>query len=220
MREKRTVLFDLDGTIIDSMAGITHAYQYALAHFGVRVEDPAALARFVGPSLYRTFADEYRFQGADLQTAVAKYREYFSEKGVFEHTLYPGMAALIRHLSEQGRTLAVASCKVAVYTNQILDQYGLLDCFAFVGGSEMDGRRSDKAEIIRHVLAGLGSPAPDTAVMVGDRAEDVAGARAAGIDGVGVLYGFGGRAELDAAGATALVADVPALASLLGASIS
>ena len=119
MREKRTVLFDLDGTIIDSMAGITHAYQYALAHFGVRVEDPAALARFVGPSLYRTFADEYRFQGADLQTAVAKYREYFSEKGVFEHTLYPGMAALIRHLSEQGRTLAVASCKVAVYLSLI-----------------------------------------------------------------------------------------------------
>ena len=215
MREKRTVLFDLDGTIIDSMAGITHAYQYALAHFGVRVEDPAALARFVGPSLYHTFADEYRFQGADLQTAVAKYREYFSEKGVFEHTLYPGMAALIRHLSEQGRTLAVASCKVAVYTNQILDQYGLLDCFAFVGGSEMDGRRSDKAEIIRHVLAGLGSPAPDTAVMVGDRRHDIYGAHANGLEAIGVLYGYGSREELSAAGADFLAADLDELKTAL-----
>ena len=89
MREKQVVLFDLDG---DSMAGITRSYQYALAHFGVEVENPDTLARFVGPSLYRTFAEEYGFAGERLQTAVAKYREYFAEKGVFEHSLYPGMS--------------------------------------------------------------------------------------------------------------------------------
>lgn len=217
MREKQVVLFDLDGTVVDSMAGITRSYQYALAHFGVEVENPDTLARFVGPSLYRTFAEEYGFAGERLQTAVAKYREYFAEKGVFEHSLYPGMSGLIRGLAGQGRTLAVASCKVDVYTKQILEQYGLLDCFAFVGGSEMDGRRSSKAEIIRYVLDALGAPAPASAVMVGDRAEDMSGAHSEGVDGVGVLYGFGSREELCGAGAAALADDVPRLAALLGA---
>lgn len=209
------ILFDLDGTLTDPKAGITRSVQYALLHFGVRVDNPDELIPFIGPPLRDSFIQYYGFSNDEAEQAVAKYREYFAEQGIFENELFDGMDALLRTLRQSGRTPAVATSKPTVYAERILRHFSIDDCFAFVAGSELSGARSQKSEVIRYALDHLPGASPDCALMVGDREYDILGARAAGLPSVGVLYGYGSLSELTAAGATHLAASVPALSVLL-----
>ena len=212
MKDKEIILFDLDGTLTDPKEGITKSYQYALSAFGIE-ENPDDMVRFIGPPLRETISRHYGFSPADTEKAVAKFREYFSETGLLQNAVYPGVPELLQALYDSGRTLAVATNKAAVYTRRILEHFGLARYFAFVSGDEMDGSltKNGKREIIRIALEAVGST---NAVMIGDRKHDIIGAIEAGIDSVGVLYGYGSREELADAGATVIAESVEALSKI------
>ena len=202
------LLFDLDGTLTDPMEGITRSVQYSLRHFGIEVTDLRSLTPFIGPPLAESFREFYGFDDGRIPEAIRLMREYFSERGWRENRLYDGMPQLLERLCASGLTLAVATSKPVVFARRILDHFDLARYFAFVGGAELDGSRQAKADVIAHVLQGLGGVDPATCLMIGDRRHDVAGAAAAGMDSCGVLWGYGSRAELTGAGATRIAADL------------
>jgi phosphoglycolate phosphatase len=203
----KAVLFDLDGTLTDSMEGIVNSMIYALTKMGLPVPERAAVRPYIGPPLRQGLRTLGVAEG-DIERAVACYREYFGVTGLFENAVYPGVRELLEALKAGGLRLAVATSKAAPYAEQILEHFGLKHYFDFISGAEMDGRRSGKTEVIVHALKTCGFD-PKATVMVGDRENDVAGAKEAGLRScVAVLYGYGSRAELEAAGAN-LFAETP-----------
>ena len=210
-----TGLFDLDGTLTDPEEGITRSVAYALERFGIEVMDLHTLTPFIGPPLKDSFMRFYGFSDEEALRAVALYRERFSVTGIFENRPYEGMAALLRSLRAEGLRLAVASSKPEIYVKQILEHFDLAAPFAAVCGSELDGRRVKKAEVVACALETLGVAPSPAVVMVGDREHDVAGAKANGLRCVGALYGFGSREELCAAGADFLAESVEDLGRVL-----
>lgn len=215
MHRKQVYLFDLDGTLTEPGEGITNSVMYALDKFGIHEADREALYRFIGPPLLDSFMQFYGMPQEQAEQAVAAYREYFSVKGLFENRVYDGIPALLQSLRDQGKTLAVATSKPEVFTLRILDKFDLSKYFQFVGAASLDSSRSQKADVIRHTLHLCGHPAPDTVVMIGDRKHDILGAAENGIQSVGVLYGYGDRPELEAAGADAIAQSVEQLKALL-----
>lgn len=211
----RHLLFDLDGTLTDPMEGITRSVQYALRHFGIEVSDLRELCPFIGPPFAESFRTFYGFDDRQTSEAVAVSREYFTEKGIFENRLYDGMDALLDTLASSGYTLCVATSKPRVFAERILDHFGIAPYFSFVGGTGLDGSLPTKADVIAHVLAGSNITDRGTALMIGDRKYDILGAKTVGIDSAGVLYGYGDRAELEAAGADYILPAIPDLKELL-----
>lgn len=209
-----TVLFDLDGTLTDPKEGITRSIGYALAGMGVAVDDLDELTRFIGPPLAVSFAEGYGFDEGQVARAVALYRERYGERGLYENALYDGVPALLEALRAGGCRVGLATSKPTVYARQILKHFEVDGLFDLVAGSNLDGTRSDKAEVIRYAMDELGGT-PGDFVMVGDRRHDLDGASRCGIDAVGVLYGYGSHAELAACRSVALVATVEELQGLL-----
>lgn len=209
------ILFDLDGTLTDPYEGITRSMQYAAAHFGVEVTDRKELSGLIGPSLFDSFRNYFGFDEETTQKAVVKYREYYSVTGIYENTLYPGISAMLRSLQEAGKTLILATSKPTVFAARILQHFELDGYFIFVSGSELDGSRVEKSDVIAYALKQVGITDLPAVLMVGDRRMDVEGAHEIGIDCAGVLYGYGSREELTEAGADFLVESPEALKALL-----
>ena len=211
---RRWYFFDLDGTVTDSKAGILNAVRHALAAF--HIERPEGeLLPFIGPPLSASFGEIFPNDPGKVREAIAKYREYFSVKGLFENAVYPGMAELLSDLRQAGYGMCLATSKPEPYTLRILEHFRLMPCFDHVAGAELDGPRNNKADVLRHALKLCGVTDTATCLMIGDRLHDVAGAHAVGMPCVGVLYGYGSRAELEAAGADALCPDIPSLRAML-----
>ena len=202
-------IFDLDGTLTDPNFGITGAYQYALAAFGIHA-DLSGRRDLIGPPIRQIFADIFGFSTPDVEKAVSKFREYFSETGLYENTIYPGIPDLLQFLVDNDNTLAVATNKVKLYAVEILKHFDLDKFFCLVSGDEMDGSLTQhgKREIIQIVLDTLNAEGKLSAVMIGDRKHDIIGARETGICSIGVTWGYGSRAELEEAGATYII-DTP-----------
>lgn len=209
------ILFDLDGTLTDPKEGITHSVAYALESFGIHVEDTDQLCPFIGPPLLDSFMEFYGLSEAQAQEAIAKYRERFGPIGLFENQVYAGIPEMLGRLKAQGKHLIVATSKPTVYSAEILKHFGLYDYFEFVSGSELDGTRTDKAEVIAYALEHCGITDLGEAVMVGDRRHDIIGARKNGLESIGVLYGYGSREEFEAAGAGQIAKTVENLENLL-----
>ena len=209
------ILFDLDGTVTDPETGITLSVAYALNYFGIEVDDVSSLRKFIGPPLHDSFIDFYGFSKEKAMEAVDKYRERFAVTGIFENEPYDGIHQLLAELKAAGYTLAIASSKPEVFTKRIIEHFELSPYFTEVCGSELDGRRTDKAEVISYALEKLGSPAAENVVMVGDRKHDIIGAKKNGLTSVGVLYGFGDEAELQDAGADYIAATVKEIGSII-----
>ncbi|MCL2452011.1 HAD-IA family hydrolase [Candidatus Saccharibacteria bacterium] len=213
---KDVILFDLDGTITDSKVGITKSVQYALRYFGINVDDPDELCKFIGPPLRQSFKDFYDFDDAGAERAVEKWREYFLEKGIFENILYSGIDVMLKKLKRGGgKTLLVASTKSTSSAEKVLEYLCISEYFTFVSGSELNGDRSDKKELILYALENADIKDISRCIMVGDRKHDIIGAKSVGMDSVGVLYGYGNYKELLEAGATHIVRDVEGLSELL-----
>ncbi len=195
-----TVLFDLDGTLTDSGEGITRSVQYALEKgFGIVVDDPEELRSFVGPPLREKFMSYAGLSREQAEEAIRLYRERYTEKGMFENSVYEGVRELLKALKQEHFTVALTSSKPEVYCRQILEHFDLLPYFDLVCGSELDGGRSEKSELIRTCLDRLGMTyRGEEAVIVGDREYDIVGAKQTGIGSVGVTYGYGPREELEA----------------------
>ncbi len=194
------VLFDLDGTITDSAPGIVKSVQYALNRLGIAEETIGDLRSFVGPPLEESFREKCGLEKSDAWLAVELYREYFNDHGIYENSVYEGMGDLLKGLHDDGFVLALTTAKPTFYARQILTHFNLMDCFEVVVGSHMDGGRTDKRELIEATLGLLTDAARQGAVMVGDRAHDVLGAKKMGLKCVGVMWGYGTTLEL--AGAT------------------
>lgn len=201
MKEYHTYFFDLDGTITDSSAGITNSVMYALKKFGIEEGDRTKLYKFIGPPLIVSFRDYYGFSEEDVLRAIQYYREYYQDKGIFENRVYDGFEEMLKELKSAGKRLAVATSKPEPYARRIIEHFGLSPYFDYVAGMELDGGRGTKAEVIQYALKALGIEDKSGVLMVGDREHDVIGAKEAGIDCLGVLYGFGSREELERAGA-------------------
>lgn len=204
-----TLLFDLDGTLIDSALGITRCATYAFERMGEPVPDDAVLRGWIGPPLRDSFAP-LLVDPARVEQAVALYRERFEAIGWTEHAIYPGIADAIEALHAAGHRLAVVTAKNEPHARKIIDHLPFGRRFVDVIGATPDGRISHKPELIAEALARLGAPA-DACCMIGDRRMDMDGARHHRMRSVGVLWGFGSEAELREAGAEVLA---PAPASL------
>ena len=195
-----TVFFDLDGTLTDPKIGITTSIQYALAKFDVAIPTPDELTWCIGPPLHASFKALLGTTDADADRAVDLYRERFSDVGLFENTLYAGIAETLTDVAVTGRRLFVATSKPHVFADRIIDHFGLRKHFGRVFGSELDGTRVHKTDLLRYALDETDTD-PARAIMIGDRKHDIIGAANNGIATIGVLYGYGSRAELVDAGA-------------------
>jgi phosphoglycolate phosphatase len=212
----QAVLFDLDGTLTDPKLGITRSIQHALRKRGLPVPDADALAPWIGPPLEQSFRERVGLAPDDAARAVADYREYFEPRGMYENAVYPGIPELLERLRANGVRLALATSKPTLYAERILVHFELAPHFEHVVGSFLDGRRTDKAELVADALALLDGVPRERAVLVGDRRHDLLGARANGIAAIAVGYGYGAREELIDAGAERLAESVAALGRLLG----
>lgn len=211
------ILFDLDGTLTDPGEGITNSVAYALNKYGIEVEDKSALTPFIGPPLHESFQKYFNFSILQSFDAVTKYREYYHDRGIFENFLYDGIADMLSSLKTAGKTVIMATSKPTVFAERIAEHYEIGKYFDIIVGSELDGKRVDKAEVITEALRLAGNPEKENCIMVGDRLHDVIGAEKNGIFSVGVLYGYGSLEELQNAGAGKIVETVAELSEFLNA---
>ena len=214
-------LFDLDGTLTDPREGITKSVQYALAKQGIEEPDITKLEFFIGPPLRDSFMKAYDMTREKAEESVAFYRERFAPIGVLENKMYEGIPELLKALSEKGVKNAIASSKPTVFIHQILEHFGIKQYFDVIVGSELDGRRDTKEEVVEEALRQLGIMEMDEAkkktfcAMIGDRKFDIQGAKAHGLTGIGVGFGFAEEGELEAEGADYVVETVEELQKLL-----
>lgn len=214
----KVVLFDLDGTLTDSREGICKSVQHALIKMGLPAPELKELECFIGPPLKTSFREFYGIEGEDAVRATSYYRERYSVVGKYENMPYPGIAELLKDLKEAGYILAVASSKPEVYVEDILKHFDLYEYFHYVTGSDMEGKRGEKEDVIEEAFRRMGLEPEERrkhAVMVGDRHFDINGAKFFGIDSIGVTYGFAKEGELKEAGATYVVDTVEELKELL-----
>ena len=194
-----TILFDLDGTLTDPAEGITKAVEAALNHYGITVADRAALHKFIGPPLDESFPEFYGFDAARTAEATEVFRAYFDRQGWRENIPYPGVEDMLRDLRAAGKRLLVATSKPEVFALRIMEHFGLAQYFDHICGAPMDNQEgAKKAAVIRDSLRRAGVEDLSTAVMVGDRRHDIDGARQAGLEAVGALWGYGDLQELEA----------------------
>ena len=197
----KSILFDLDGTLTDSGEGIMNCAIYALSHFGIPIPSEAELRTFVGPPLTETFA-RFGVPIDEVQEAVRIYRERYLPIGKFENHPYPGIRELLEKLKADGHALYVATSKPEVTSVEILQHFGMDHYFERICGASTDFSRNSKEAVIAYLLESCG--AKDHAVMVGDTAYDVIGAKAHGIPTIGVSWGYGLVEDMENAGAAAI----------------
>lgn len=215
MKSYEYILFDLDGTLTDPAVGITKSVAYALEKFGIEVSDITQLNHFIGPPLLDSFMECYGFDKEKAQTAIDYYRERFRVKGLYENVVYDGIPEMLRKLKDGGKKLILATSKPEPFAKEILRHFGLEEYFVYAAGSNFDGTRTAKAEVIEYALEAAGVTDKSAAVMVGDRKHDIIGAKKTGLDSVGVLYGYGSKDELQSAGATFIAENVTDIVKLI-----
>jgi phosphoglycolate phosphatase len=212
-------LFDLDGTLTDPKTGITNSVLYALNKLGIFEAEAERLEGFIGPPLLESFKQYYGFSDEKARRAVGYYREYFSDKGIFENRIHAGVVDLLSKLDGFECQLILATSKPTVYAERILKHFRMYQYFDLAVGSNMDLTRASKKEIIAEVLRVM--PAANrSAIMIGDRADDIMAAKAYMIDSVAVCYGYGSESELSDIKPTYIVRTVGDLTSLLLGSVN
>lgn len=197
------LLFDLDGTITDPKEGITKCVQYALSKFDIE-EECDNLLSFIGPPLTDSFIDFYGFDKQKAELAINYYRERYAKIGLFENSAIDGIHEVLEKLKEYGYTLAVATSKPTCFAISICEKYDFSKYFDIIMGSELDGTRTKKSEIIYEVLKQLNAK-PEEVVMIGDRKYDIIGAKEVGTASIGVRFGYAEDGELEKAGADFIV---------------
>jgi phosphoglycolate phosphatase len=201
----RTLLFDLDGTLTDNFEGIANCIRYALARMDIPDPGAPALRACVGPPLRETLP---RFIGSSdkalVERAIALYRERFAELGWRENTVYAGIPDMLAAAQRASPRVLLCTSKPQHFAEKIVGHFGLAGFLSGVYGSALDGRLDDKADLMAHLLA---TERLDSAhcVMIGDRRHDIRAAQRNGVRAIGVLWGYGSRAELDEAGADGVI---------------
>ena len=210
------LLLDLDGTVTDSMTGITRSVQYALKHFGIEIKELSLLQPFIGPPLKDSFKEFYHFTEEQATLATSKYHEYFSSKGIFENAVYAGIKDFLQKQKKENKQILLATSKPEILAKQILDHFELSFYFDFIGGATFDDSRSSKKDVINYVLENCQLKNKlDKCIMIGDRKHDIEGAKANHISSAGILYGYGSKEELIQAKADYIVKDLKELQTVL-----
>ena len=200
MRTYKAILFDLDGTLTESGIGITKSVQLALEKMGKPEPDLDKLKVFVGPPLKEQFMTYAGFTEEEAEEAIAHFRSRYHVTGIYENAVYEGIEEMLGALKGAGYVLAVASSKPERLVNQVLEHFHLEHYFTETVGSEMDGVRSRKSEVVEEALLRLGMTEDrDSVLMVGDKEHDVFGAREMGLECAAVTWGYGTAEELEAA---------------------
>ena len=210
-----TVLFDLDGTITDSGPGIVNSVAYTLDKYGFSYECKDELKEFIGPPLAKQFEIFMGCSEEESIRAVDVYREYYSDKGIFENSVYDGIIPMLKRLKDKGYKVLMATSKPERMAKIIAYHFDIEQYFDFIGGAHMDGRRTDKKEVIEYVLKNGGVEDTDSVIMVGDRKFDVIGAHELGIKCIGVLFGYGSKEELVESGADYLAGTAKEVADII-----
>lgn len=214
-KSKKTILFDLDGTITDSGEGIINSLKYTLKAYGIYNYDEQILNKYIGPPLAESLMELLGFDELKANEAVGKYREYYRDIGIFENRIYNGIELLLKSLVTDNREIVLATSKSEVFAIRVLEHFNISHYFSTVAGSAMNGTRIRKSEVIRYALDKAGIVELNSVVMIGDRKHDILGAKEIGIDSIGVLYGYGNYEELKNAGASLIVETVEDLHTAL-----
>ncbi|GLV65519.1 phosphoglycolate phosphatase [Bacillus mycoides] len=209
----KTFLFDLDGTLTDPKEGIINSVLYALEKIGIEEVNISELDSFIGPPIQQSFVDSYNMNEIEVERAVFYFREYLKQSGLLENKVYDGITTLLQELKDAGNRLFVATSKPTVFAKQVIEHFQLTTFFEEIVGSNLDGTRIKKEEIIAHILQTNEELKKEEMVMIGDRKHDVISANSNGIASIGVLYGYGSEIELSDAGAIHIVKDVEELQS-------
>lgn len=209
---KRTILFDLDGTLTDSGEGIINCAILALKHFGCPIPTPEQMRTFVGPPLHESFI-KYGVPADKADEAVAVFRSRYIPIGKYENKPYPGIHDLLKNLKEDGHTLYVATSKPETMANDVLEHFELAHYFDCICGASMDTSRSTKEAVIAYLIAQNGQS--DNMIMVGDTKFDVIGANEHGIPCIGVSWGYGKIDDMLSSGAIAVSNTMEELYTLL-----
>jgi phosphoglycolate phosphatase len=208
------VLLDFDGTIVDPRDGLLDSFVHGLSAVGVVIDDKTALEPLIGPPIRHGFATYLGLSEPSLSVAVEAFRHHLGTKGVLEYRPYDGMVALLEELTAEGVTLALVTSKPLPFVELVVEHTGLDVEFATIAAASLDGSVAEKPELVELALSQL-RVSPEQAVMVGDREFDIVGAKAHGVRAIGVLWGYGSPAELEAAGADDIATDVEQLRDLL-----
>ena len=201
---KKAVIFDFDGTLCDTGVGVKKSAKYALDAFNISAPEWEELDFFIGPPLLVTFQERFEQSAADAERLVKKYRERYTNIGLYESEFYDGIAQLLQRLKNDGILLGIASSKPINYVEELLIKADLRDMFDCVSAVSFNADCESKQNIIDRCLGELGVE-PSEALMVGDRFYDIDGARECGVDSVGVLWGFGTKFELIESGAKYII---------------
>lgn len=212
--QKKAVLFDFDGTLVDSSEGIYKSLAYAFEKDGKPTPDEVTLRKFIGPPIYDSFKNLFGYKDDKILYMIEKYRECYRAVGYREVEVYEGVPELLACLHKNGIKIATASSKPTAYIEKILDERNLLSYFDYLGGTDFDNISSDKAVIIQNAMDALDVSPKDT-LMVGDRLFDICGAKGAGVPCVAVLYGFGSREEFLEYGADYIVSTPKEIENLI-----
>ncbi len=211
----KAILFDLDGTLIDSSEGITRSAQYALAHYGIDEPDLKKIYFFIGPPLMNTFMNHYGFSKEKAVEAVAVYRERYQDTGIFECSLYPGVKECIEELKNRGYLIGMASSKPEESCKRILEHFGILELFDDVVGATFDGKIDTKEEVLNEVMRRWSDIPREEMCLIGDTMFDIEGANKVGVPSIAVSFGFGNVDEMLKAGAKTVVDDLRELPDVL-----
>lgn len=201
------VLLDFDGTMVDSSKGIFESLIYALKCAGHEEPDGETLRKFIGPPIYDSFKNLFGFEDGQIEYMIKKYREHYSQGGLFKLEVYDGIPELLKKLHENGVKIATASSKPTVFIEKILKHIELYDYIDYIGGTVFDEKGAGKTGILLNALENLGCTDKSRAIMIGDRKFDIDGAKGAGIPTIAVLYGFGSEQEFKEHGAEYIVKD-------------
>ena len=207
------ILFDLDGTLVNSEEGITKTVQYALLSYGINEDNLDNLRRFIGPPLVDGFMDFYGMSKEDALGALEKYRERYRKVGVYENEIFPDVKTVLEELKKNGKKVALATSKPHIFAREVLKSFDLTQYFDIIVGAEFDGTRNDKADVIEEVLKQAGEY--KNPIMIGDRKHDVEGAKKNGLACIGVSFGFAPEGELEECGAIAIADDMNNLLEML-----
>ena len=192
-----TVLFDLDGTLTDPGLGITNSVMYALRNSGIEVGERNEYYKYIGPPLLDSFQLYEHVSAEEARDLLRLFRVYFTQNGIYENTLYPGIPQMLSALYDAGIRIGLATSKPEEFAIRILEHFDIRRYFHFVSGSTMDETRSQKTEIIEYALRLGDLQSGDRGcAMVGDRSYDIFGAKEYGLTSVGVTFGYGSRQEI------------------------
>lgn len=205
---KQYILFDLDGTITDSALGITNCVSYALKELNQEPLPPKSLMRFIGPPLLDAFMEYGGIDKKMATNAVAKYRERYKDIGIFECSIYSGIAEVLKALKDADKTVILATAKPLEFAKIIIEHFNLIQYFDDMVGANFSGNLIHKHEIIAEVIKRFNITDRTSAIMIGDREQDISGAKMFSLESIGVRYGFAEENELEDAGAT-YIADTP-----------